>query len=286
VLFPSYGFSQEKSSVEGMVQIDRNHLYMIAIGSEHGVVKGDIVEIYRLDVKVAEARLISVLSDSSMAEMLVFINVNNVFESDTVHYVSRLKGELKLKPTLSSKQRLGGRAQPVTSVTVGRTQERGLLGSDTSVGRQVFAAKTPLLKEVQGLRAGMEALQEDYEGKMDAVLHTAAGGKARSVIAVEKKWRKKFNTSTKQYEEKLSEQRQVLEVEYASEKEELQRRIVALSKQMDEVGETGDKRIQQLLGDVQSSDIMVNNLRETFEKERIFSFYRYQLFVQFVDLFF
>ena len=62
VFFPSRGFTQEVVTIEGMVQIERNHLYMISVGSEAGVSKGDIIEIYRIDVKVAEARLISVLS--------------------------------------------------------------------------------------------------------------------------------------------------------------------------------------------------------------------------------
>ena len=85
----SKSYAQEPVSIEGMVQIERNHIYMISAGENMGIVKGDIVEIYRLDVKVAEARLISVLSDSSMAEITAFFNVADVFESDTVRFVPR-----------------------------------------------------------------------------------------------------------------------------------------------------------------------------------------------------
>jgi len=267
-LFPSYGFTQEKKTVEGMVQIDRNHLYMISIGSEQGVAKGDIVEIYRLGVKVSEARLISVLSDSSMAEILKFINVTSIFESDTVHYTSKLDASPKIRSTLSSRRPTGYEDKPDISITARDRKQRGLLGSDTSINQQVQLARAPLQKEIDGLRVGMDVIQEEYAGKMEAVLKTTAGGRARSVVAIEKKWRKKFDASTGQYEEKLSEQRKALEADYAKEKEGLERKIESLKRQMSQAGEVGDKRVQQLLGDVKSSDALVNELRYTFEEER------------------
>jgi len=266
-LFPSHGFTQDTATIEGMIEIERNHLYMIAVGSDRGLAKGDIVDIYRLDVKIAEARLISVLSDSSMAEMIKLINVHSVFESDTVQYTVKLKVEPKLKATLSSQQKPDD-DEPDISVIAREREKRGLLGSDTSIERQVRLARLPLEKEVEGLKAGMDILQEDYEGKMDAVLSTVAGSKARAVVALEKKWRKKYNVSTEQYEERLSEQRKALEAEYANEKEGLKKRIQALTRQINQAGESGDKRTKQLMKDLKSTDDTVNMLRETFGKER------------------
>jgi len=250
-----------------MIQIERNHLYMISIGSEHGVVRGDIIAIYRAGVKVAEARLISVLPDSSMAEMYVFFNVTDVFESDSVHYISNLKTAPLIKPTLSSERKKDEEVGSDDSwVSTREVEKSGLLGSDTSIGRQVHLAKQPLEREIAGLKMSMETLREDFDGRMGTVLDTVKGGASRAAL----KQRKKLIDTENEYKMKLTEQREALEAEFNLEKDNLERKIIALTKQINDAGVAGDQRAQQLVRDLKSTEIKINRLRESYDQQRSF----------------
>jgi len=272
VISPPHVFAQETKTIAGMIQIERNHLYMISVGSDHGVAKGDMIEIHRIGVKVGEARLISVLADSSMAEIIAFYNVTDVFESDSVQYVSNFDAGSLIKPTLSTSRRETSVSDElvVSSEISRQIEKKGLLGSDTSTGRQIYLAKEPLQKEIQSLKTGIEILEEDFDGKMEVVLDTVKAGSSRAALNVEKKWKKKLAISEKKYQDQLAGQRVALEDEFAQEKDNLEKRIESLSRQISEAGETGDKRTQQLMSDLESTELKINRLRGSYEQERTF----------------
>ena len=270
----SKSYAQEPVSIEGMVQIERNHIYMISAGENMGIVKGDIVEIYRLDVKVAEARLISVLSDSSMAEITAFFNVADVFESDTVRFVPRAVAPAVQK-TLSS----GQDEQPIERVSGDQglslderaKRDRGLLGSDTNVQRQVQLAREPLKKEIEGLTEGIKVLKDDYGDQMNVVLRAAKRTSSdRAALKAEEKWRKKLEDVTDRYKEKLSRQRDILEKDFLNERKNLEQKIESLTKQISIAGKKGDIRTKQLLTDLKGTDAAIDLLKQTFEQERLF----------------
>ncbi len=63
-LYPLSGFAEEEVIIPGMIEVEENHLYMIPIGTDDGVKKGDTIAVVRGDKKIADNRLISVLSDN------------------------------------------------------------------------------------------------------------------------------------------------------------------------------------------------------------------------------
>lgn len=65
-----------------LVEIESNHLYMVYMGSENGLKRGDLGNIVRNDVKIAEIKLTSVLVDSSIAEVVRILGSNQIENSD------------------------------------------------------------------------------------------------------------------------------------------------------------------------------------------------------------
>lgn len=65
-----------------LVEIESNHLYMVYKGSEDGLKRGDLGNIVRDDIKIAEIKLTSVLVDSSIAEVVRILGSNQIESSD------------------------------------------------------------------------------------------------------------------------------------------------------------------------------------------------------------
>ncbi|MCK5180116.1 MAG: hypothetical protein KAR32_11350, partial [Candidatus Omnitrophica bacterium] len=60
ILCPFNVLAENVVTVPGIIEVEENHLYMVPIGTDDGVSKGDTVEISRDGQKIADARLISV----------------------------------------------------------------------------------------------------------------------------------------------------------------------------------------------------------------------------------
>jgi hypothetical protein len=84
VLNPPKVLAEDVVTISGIVEVEENHLYMVPVGTDDGVKKGATVEITRGDEKIADARLISVLSDNSMAYIIVLFVRTEFLESDSV----------------------------------------------------------------------------------------------------------------------------------------------------------------------------------------------------------
>lgn len=251
-------------SIPGIVEVEENHLYMVPIGTDDGVKKGDTVEIIREDQKIADARLISVLADNSMAEIVVLFVRTDVLESDSVRFFK--EEEEKRART----RRTLGRAETEvveTDTTARETDERrrGLLGSEMHRYEEVTAAEGPLKKEIEQLKAGLVSVRDEYEDKVDTIL-SAVGGE-RDVLAVEKKWQEKLVSTEKRYQAQYRERKRLLEKEV----KRLEAEIAGLNNELKVVNEGTDKRIQQLLSDLRDREDEIASLKQEFVEEHLTS---------------
>ena len=105
MLYPLKVLAEDVVMIPGIIEVEENHLYMVPIGTDDGVKKGDTVEIVRNDQKIADARLISVLSDNSMAEIVVLFVRTDVLESDSVKFIKKIEKKSTKRRTLATRKR-------------------------------------------------------------------------------------------------------------------------------------------------------------------------------------
>ena len=171
VFMPYVVSAQEAVTIPGISEVEENHLYMVPAGTDDGLKKGDTVEIVRDDQKVAEARLISVLSDNSMVEIVVMFMRTDILESDAVRFISQKEKGPAVRKTLGGARTLETGSREA-SETVKATEEtrRGLLGSEMHRYEEEAEVEGPLKEEIASLKAGLASAKEDYETKVDTIL--------------------------------------------------------------------------------------------------------------------
>ena len=263
VLNPHKVLAEDVVTIPGIVEVEENHLYMVPIGTDDGVKKGDTIEVTRGDEKIADARLISVLSDNSMAEIIVLFVRTDILESDSVKFIRKIEAQSIKRKTLGAG---GTAAGKTTAVVPGRASEekrRGLLGSEMHRYEEVVAVEGPLQKEIEQLKAGLISVRDTYESKVDTILSSVGGEK--DVLAVEKKWKEKLVSTEKRYQAQYRERKRLLEKEAAR----LEAKVASLNKELKVVNKGTDKRVQQLLSDLRNREDEISSLKQTFVEEHL-----------------
>ncbi len=82
---PAYlSIAETKTTWQGLVEIESDRLYMLSVGADAGLQKGDRVDVLREDARIATLRLTSVLADSSMAEVVEIFGSNTIQDTDSI----------------------------------------------------------------------------------------------------------------------------------------------------------------------------------------------------------
>ncbi|MCK5268569.1 MAG: hypothetical protein KAR07_10385, partial [Spirochaetes bacterium] len=261
ILCPFNVLAENVVTVPGIIEVEENHLYMVPIGTDDGVSKGDTVEISRDGQKIADARLISVLSDNSMAEIIVLFVRTDIQESDSVRFVKEEERSSKKRKTFGADRMV---EELVTVVPkAAEERRRGLLGSEMHRYEEVTAVEGPLKKEIEQLKAGLVSVKDEYEDKVDTILSSVGGEK--DVLAVEKKWKQKLVSTEKRYQAQYRERKNLLE----RDAKRLEAKVAVLSNEMKIVNEGTDKRIQQLLSDLRDKEDEVSLIKQEFVEEHL-----------------
>jgi len=269
ILSPRPGSAEGEVIIPGIVEVEENHLYMVPIGTDDGVKKGDTVEIIRNDQKIADARLISVLSDNSMAEIVVMFIRTDILESDSVKFTEK-KDEVARaarRKTLTTSERTvveEAPARAVTEVKASEDKRRGLLGSEMHRYEEVAAVEGPLKQEIEQLKAGLVTVRDEYEGKIDTILSSVQGS-SKDALAVEKKWQDKLISTEKRYQAQYNERKKLLERESAR----LEAKVAQLTNELKVVNEGTDKRIEQLLSDLKEKEAEISSIKKQFVEEHL-----------------
>lgn len=83
--YPAYlSIAETKTMWQGIVEIESNRLYMLPVGKDDGLQKGDQIDVLREDARIATLRLTSVLADSSMAEVVEIFGSNTIQDTDAI----------------------------------------------------------------------------------------------------------------------------------------------------------------------------------------------------------
>ena len=265
-LCPFKALAEESVTVPGIVEVEENHLYMVPVGTEDGVKKGDTVEIVRNDQKIADARLISVLPDNSMVEIVVMFVRTNILESDSVKFIKRIE-----KPGV--RRTLGGTrtttAEETAAVAPVRTAEerrRGLLGSEMHRYEEVTAVEGPLKEEIAQLKAGLVSVRGDYEERIDTILSAVERSTSKKeALDAEKQWKEKLISTEKRYQAQYRERKKLLENEAAR----LEAKVATLTNELKGVHEGTDTRVQQLLNDLKDREEEISSLKKAFVEEHL-----------------
>ncbi len=263
IFCPFKVLAEDVVTVPGIIEVEENHLYMVSIGTDDGVSKGDTVEITRDGQKIADARLISVLSDNSMAEIVVLFVRTDILESDSVKFFREEERKPRKRKTFGAGRTTDEKAITVVPVRGAEESRKGLLGSAMHRYEEVVAVEGPLQKEIEQLKAGLVSVRDEYEGKVDTIL-SSVGGK-KDVLAVEKKWKAKLVSTEKRYQAQYRERKRLLERESTR----LEARIAGLNNEMKIVNEGTDRRIRQLLSDLKEKGDEISSLKQTFVEEHL-----------------
>ena len=84
--------------VKSLIEIEKDHLYMIGLGSQDGARKGDAALIFRDNQKIAEVRLNSVLVDSAVIEIRRMFKSTNILATDTIKFRRTQSPAVSKKP--------------------------------------------------------------------------------------------------------------------------------------------------------------------------------------------
>ncbi len=258
---------------QGLVEIETNRLYMLPVGKDAGLQKGDRVDVLREDERVATLRLTSVLADSSMAEVVEISGSNAIQDTDSL-VCPRLKAHAVQKKGNVVEPRLP--PQPESSVEPEEVPEGIQSPQENGEGTAVAEkenAPTPASPAMRGepaatvtADAGQQNVQEKWQEQIRVLgeqLEQAKAKKDKDLNALTASLREKEaiidNLSKEKYQISFDLEQSRKEIA------DLKQDMTGLKKEVDSVktfrstsGKTGDdpfeKRVDKLnknLADIQ-----------------------------------